>query len=438
MTPVGETVVDQRPRAGRYVIFLLMIITLVNYLDRQVLTILLEPIKAELRLSDTQLGVLTGLFFSLFYAFAGLPMARLSDTREQRSIISLCMVAWSIATGLCGLAQNFVQLAITRALVGIGEAGTGPAMSSVTGELFEPARRSRVFASISAASAIGIGLSVFLGGLLSEHLGWRVVFYIMAAPGLIVALLTYLTLPPSRRNLTREPPPSMRKALTTLLGLKGYRTLLAFSFCASAPGFAVMAWMPSLLIRALGMPATQVGAAIGGALTLGALSGNVVCGAIGPRLAAKDIRRLPLMMAVAQFATVPMTLGSIWAGNATLTVVLFGLTMFCSGFWGPATQTLSTGLATPHTRAVAASMIGVVISVGGAIGPVIVGALSDGLTPTFGTEAIRYGMSGVLVFGLGSAALAFALSRTIRDEFERPEAPDSRQGGDTASLSTTA
>ena len=162
-----------RSGTRNYVLFLLLMLTILSFVDRQVLTILLDPIKHELALTDTQLGALTGVFFSLFYAAAGLPLARLADGREKRSFIAACIAGWSIATVFTGLAMNFVQLAISRTLVAVGEAGCAPATASLIGDLFPPNRRARVFSAMSAASAVGLGGGIFLGGSLSEHFGWR-------------------------------------------------------------------------------------------------------------------------------------------------------------------------------------------------------------------------------------------------------------------------
>jgi MFS family permease len=172
----GKSVVTS-PSFRRYVVFMLVLVTVVGYVDRQLMTILLEPIRHDLKLSDTQMGLLTGTFFSLFYVVSGIPIARFSDVGNRRAIIAICTAAYSLATGVCGLAQSFWQFATARMFVALGEAGTVPAGSSMIADIFPANQRVRIFALLACGSALGIGLGIYLGGfstrcLAGEWFSW--------------------------------------------------------------------------------------------------------------------------------------------------------------------------------------------------------------------------------------------------------------------------
>lgn len=399
------------------VIMLLMAVTVVSYIDRQVLTILLEPIKRDLVLTDTQLGALTGIFFSLFYVLAGLPLARLADGTERRTMVAACVAIWSVATGFCGLAQNFIQIAIARSVVAVGEAGVVPAMSSMVADLFPPERRTGVFAGISAASAIGIAFGVFLGGTLSEHVGWRSVFLILTIPGLVLAILLLVFLPKQPRATGADRPPPMLQSLKGFWRLRSYRIALVITVLASSAAYSVLAWMATLLIRVHELPAGEVGAMMGGALVAGLLSGNIVCGLIADRLAARHRSWLLRIVGIAQALCVPFGLLSFFAESATVSVVAFGFLMFVTGFWAPPVNSLVVSVVRPQGRAVAASTLSILQAVGGAIGPLAVGMLNDGLSPSLGPDAIRYSMAWVLAASGGASIAAFVGSRFVASEF---------------------
>ncbi len=398
-----------------YVVVLVLLITLVSFLDRQVLSILVEPIKRDLRLSDGQMGALTGLFFFLFYAAAGLPMARIADRYDKRKVMSVCIVGWSVANGLAGATTNFIQLAICRTMAGIGDAGCSPAITSVVAELFPPAKRPGIFAAVSAASAVGIGISLFLGGTLVEHMSWRVVMFVLALPGLLLAILVWTTMPPLAQTKKEDLPP-MLATLTGLWRIPTYRALTVIIFFASASGFALIAWTAAMFIRTHGLSPSKAGLIVGACMSGGFLVGNMLCGYIANRLAARDPRFLPAILGASLIANVALALVALASSDLTMAVVAFAVMLVSGGFWAPIALTLTMGLARPQIRAVTASTFGIILSVGGAVGPVVVGIFADRLTPIYGVMSIRYAMA-ISLGGYFIAAIASAfVFKSLRND----------------------
>ena len=183
-----------------YALGLLTLTYALNFVDRQILAILQEPIKAELGLSDSQLGLLTGFAFAVFYVVCGIPIARWADRGVRRSIIALAIAVWSVMTGLCGLAQNYVQLLLARIGVGVGEAGGSPPAHSMISDIFPPAERATALSTYSVGINIGIMVGFLMGGWLNEFFGWRVAFLAVCVPGLVMALVLRLTLAEPERG----------------------------------------------------------------------------------------------------------------------------------------------------------------------------------------------------------------------------------------------
>jgi predicted MFS family arabinose efflux permease len=405
----------------RYTVGLLLAITFVSFLDRQVLTILIEPMKADLRLSDSQIGALTGLFFSLFYAVTGLPMARIADRYDKRKVISISIAAWSLATAFTGMAQNFVQLAIARTAVGIGEAGTSPAITSIVADLFPPERRASIFSAIAASSAVGIGFSVFLGGMLVEHFSWRTVMIVLAIPGLLISALVLFTLPQPQRRQYEIPPP-MGATLAGLWRIPTYRALAVIIFTSAASGFAIMTWMAVMLVRVHGLPTGQVGLIVGACMSGGFLTGNLLCGIIADRLAARDSRWLLVLLGTTLALNLPLGAVAFLSNELHVAVAAFALLLVSGGFWAPLAYTMGMGVVRPEIRAVTASTLGIILSLGGAAGPFLVGILADHFSDSFGNESIRYALTIILGgYAIGAVA-GFAAIARLKDDYlaDRP------------------
>src|SRR5215813_1531708 len=194
-----------------YVLGVLFVVYIFNFIDRQILAILLQPIKEDLKISDTALGFLTGFAFAVFYTFAGLPLARLADRWVRRSLIAISIALWSVMTATSGLARGFTDLALARIGVGIGEAGATPPAHSLLSDYFPPEKRATVLALYACGVPVGSGLGYWLGGWINDTFGWRTAFFVVGLPGVFVALLVRFTVREPVRGASEQRPLSVRQ-----------------------------------------------------------------------------------------------------------------------------------------------------------------------------------------------------------------------------------
>ncbi|MET0137884.1 MAG: MFS transporter, partial [Sphingobium sp.] len=254
------------PGRRHYVLGILCVIGIFNFIDRQILAILLEPIKTDLGVSDTLMGLLSGLAFSTVYVLAGIPIARIVDTGSRRILLSSCLGIWSLATMLCGLSQSFLHLALARIGVAGGEAGGAPASQSMLADLYPARNRGTVIGILSAAQAIGIALGLFLGGWLNALFDWRSAFLVVGAPGLLLALITLFTVREPARGMSEEishranveEPASMSQALRQALRNPALRILLLVAMSCSFAGYSILGWGPTFYVRVHGLSTMQV------------------------------------------------------------------------------------------------------------------------------------------------------------------------------------
>lgn len=390
-----------------YVLAALVVVAVISYIDRQIITILLESIKLELGVSDTQMGMLTGVYFAAFYVLAGIPLARFADRGNRRSLIAVCLATWSAATAACGLAQHYWHLAIARMLVATGEAGSAPATYSLLSDLFPATVRTRVFALISCGSAVGIAFGIFLGGTLHEALGWRMVFFAVGVPGILFAALLWLTVPEPPRTVVQnaEPTPSIFAALGEFWRIPSFRYLTFIAILAAGSAYAVLAWMPTFLVRVHGMSTGEIGVQMGLATVLGLILGNISCGILADVLGKTNRRWLIWVAGVGLILCVPLGLLAAYLANSIAVIVAFGFFMYFLGFWAPPVMTCVVGVVDQRSKALGAATIPIFQAIGGAIGPLFIGAMNDALAPQHGELAVRYS----LALSLGGCAIAGVL-----------------------------
>ena len=253
------------PEYRRYALFVLFLVFTSSHVDRQILAILLEPIKHELVLSDTQLGFLSGIAFAIFYATLGIPMAMWADRSNRRNIITLALTMWSGMTVLCGMAANFSQLALARIGVGVGEAGSSPPSHSIIADMYAPTERATAMGTFSLGINCGLLIGFSVGGWINQWYGWRAAFWVVGAPGLMLALLVRYSL--------REPPrgyaeglqsvsheaPSLGAVVSYMWSTPALRHIVAGTTLASFVGYGVVLWLPSFLMRSHGLQSGAIG-----------------------------------------------------------------------------------------------------------------------------------------------------------------------------------
>jgi MFS family permease len=399
-----------------YVTFILLLSSTFAFIDRQLITILIEPIKAEFGATDTQMGLLTGLAFVLFYITLGIPVARLADRKSRRNIVAIAIAIWSGMTAACGLASSFFQLALARIGVGIGEAGGIPPAQSMLADYFPPRLRSTVMGIFSTSGHLGMLFSMFGGAVIAQHYGWRVAFLAVGVPGLLLALVLWLTVDePLRGRWERDggaaaagPQQPFATVLRQLWRSRAFCFVALAYGVTSLSGYGMATWIPSFFIRVHGLSLLEAGMVMGVAGTLGGLFGAVLGGTLSDRLALRDRSWQLRVAAIGVLLTLPVqTLLLLWPERSTfavagMTLPIAALFMPISSFFnafvlGP-TFAAVHNLVQPQSRAQATAILLFVSNLlGMGIGPLAVGMLSDALQPSLAEMAIRYALLCSLV-----------------------------------------
>jgi len=403
---------------------ILFLVTTSNYFDYFILSVLLDPIKNEFGVSDTLLGLLSGVCFSALYAVAALPIARWADRGNRRTVIVWALTAWSTLTAICGLAQSFWQLAALRLGVGAVEPGAVPPAQSLLADYFPPERRASALALLTqGGSAAGWLFGVVIGGYIAAEYGWRMAFVLAGAPGLLLAMVARVFLAEPRRSLGFPAAGPLRETLTETCRRLRHKHSFLFASVGLAIygifGFGIAIFLPSFMIRTLHVTLEQVslswGLAISAANLLGALAG----GWLADRLSPRDVR----------------CYGWIAAGGCAASIPLYGLALACermSTFIAVdflAEASLAIGLpasfAAVHAvcgnqrRVMAiAIMLFTFTLVGSGLGPLIAGALSDAYTPAVGRASLQYSLFTMIGFLIPATVLFLLCARALPGELE--------------------
>lgn len=413
----------------RTMLWILLIVYIFNFLDRQIVNILAEPIKADLGLSDTQLGLLAGPAFAVFYALLGIPIARYADkdgTNRVR-LIALALAIWSAMTAVCGLAQNFVQLLFARIGVGVGEAGCTPAAHSLISDSVPVAKRSSAIAFYGLGVPIGSLLGLIIGGIVNDLYGWRVALMLVGAPGLLLALIVLFVMREPRHSRTAEAvatasaavPLSMREAMREIFTSRAYiYILIAASFTAFL-GYGKGLWTISFFIRSHGLSTTQAGLSLAAVLGLAAAFGTWLGGKMADKFGARDKRHILTFPAFGMAIVAPVLFLGYYMENWIVAMALLVVpSIVNNAYYGPAYGCVQ-GLVQPRARAVAASiMLFGQNLIGLGLGPFLFGVLSDALQPVAGQESARWVLYGAAWLGLIPAFFFWRASLRLKAELK--------------------
>jgi predicted MFS family arabinose efflux permease len=407
-----------------YTLTLLVVVYVFNFVDRNLLAILLNSIKQDLDVSDTAMGFMTGPAFALFYGTLGIPIARLADRSSRRVIISVGLALWSVMTAASGLVQNFGQLLAARIGVGVGEASATPASHSMIADLFPPARRATAIAVYNMGASLGLFIGMALGGWLNEGLGWRIAFIALGLPGVLLALLVRFRMPEPPRGyseglLDSGEQPSFREVRRYMLARRSFRHVVAAACLYSMPGYAMLTWAPAFVERVHGMSTAAIGWRIGLVTGVGGVIGALAGGTLADRLARRDERWLVWLPAISGTLLIPLLAGFVWIEDITLGLGSLFLANLCNQVSAAPRYAVTQGLAKLRMRAMASALILLMITLVGYSGPQILGLLNDLLHPYFGDGAIRYSFVIVALFNLWGAAHSLMASRTVRAELTR-------------------
>ena len=385
-----------------------MVIYTLNFIDRQILSVLLPSIQAELNISDAQGGFLVGFAFALFYATLGMPIALLADRSNRRNLITYALILWSSMTALCGMAQNFLQLALARIGVGIGEAGCSPPAHSLLSDYYPEQNRATALSIYSLGIPLGIMFGLFLGGWINEWFGWRYALLVVGLPGIIVALIFRLTVQePVRGGAVSKPAgnkASFGEALRYLLGRKTFLHLSVGAGFAAFAGYSATSWLPTFLARNHGMSSGEIGTWLGFVLGVPGGIGTFLGGYLADRFGRKDLRWRLWVIVPAFVIAVPFMVVIYLAQDKYLVLALLSVPIALSNFYLATSFAQTQNIAHLKIRAVAAAIMLFILNIIGlGAGPWLVGIASEWLAPTYGNDSLRYALLGSSFFYLWSA-----------------------------------
>lgn len=397
-----------------YVLVMLTLVYVFNFVDRQLLVTLQESIKKELNLSDTQLGLLSGFTFAIFYVTMGIPVARLADKGNRKNIVAISLSIWSAMTALSGLAGNFIQLLLARIGVGVGEAGGSPPAHAMISDYFPPQKRSTALSIYSAGIYFGILIGFLMGGYLNQQLGWRNAFLVLGIPGVVFSLVFYITVKEPRRGATDGGSNKTIETHSFSVVMKRLYTTKTFMYLAIGAAlhvfciYGLLNWANSFLVRLHGMTKLDAGRSLGLVLGIGGAFGSFGGGWLTDYFGKKNTR---LYLAIPAYAIILSILfaavGLLIPGNF-LSILCIG---FCaslqSAYLGPSLA-VTHSLVPASMRAVASAIFFLAINlIGLGLGPLTVGFLSDLLKPSLGNESLRWAMSSIIIVGIIATSLFF-------------------------------
>jgi MFS family permease len=408
----------------RITLWVLLVVYIFNFLDRQIVTILAEPISQELGLSDTQIGLMTGLAFALFYTMLGIPIARYADKTSSNRvrIISVALAVWSAMTMLCGFANNFVQLLLARIGVGVGEAGCTPAAHSLITDSTTPENRSSAMSFYGLGIPIGGLLGMVVGGYLNDLFGWRTTFVIVGVPGIALAFLVPLFLKEPRKFKVVEqkemlPQLSLSEAFAEIAKSRAFLLIAVASSITAFLAYGKTVWSTILFLRSYNLSASETGLYLGLAIGLSGIFGTWLGGWLADRYGKIEKRHILTGPAIGMTFAAPMLFiayaSPSWAAALGILVVP---TILNSLYYGP-TYACVQSLVKPQARAVASAvMLFAQNLIGLGLGPLLFGMLSDAFKPIAGDESVRWVLYGAAWLGLIPAFFFWRASLRLKEE----------------------
>ena len=405
-----------------YTLFLLLLVFIASHVDRQIVAILQEPIRIAFDLTDTQLGVLTGFAFALFYATLGMPMAMWADRRNRRNLIAFSISLWSAMTVACAAAGQYWQLLAARIGVAVGEAGSNPPSHSIIADLYQPAERATAMAIFGLGVNFGIMFGFLIGGWVNDWVGWRWAFVIAGAPGLLIALAVRFTMKEPPRGLSdgltyEVQPPPFFLVVRTMWRDNRIRQLLLSNALISMAGYAAIAWAPVYFQRIHGFSTSESGTFLALGIGLGGGLGTFLGGALADKLSKISEGWRAWIVSFSILAYLPagylcyQSIDPFWAifwftGPAALGGVYIGVNF-----------AILQSLAPVEMRAVMASINLFVLNIIGlGLGAFSVGMISDLMSPTTGVDSLRYGLMFTLLLmlwgGIHQTRLGFLLNKS--------------------------
>jgi MFS family permease len=405
-----------------YVLGLLTVIYAMNFLDRTIFNVLIEPIKKEFALSDTAMGLLAGFGFVLFYSLLGLPIARMADRFNRRNIVASAFAFWSAMTFLCGAASSVATLAMARIGVGIGEAAGTPASQSMVADLFDKDERPRALGVYAVGTYLGVFLGYFIGGYVNQHHGWRMAFFAAGLPGIALAAVLWLTVSEPKRGAMTET--FVAEPIGPTLGfLASQRSfvIVLIGFCLTTyTNYATSAWILPFLARVHHLSSAEIGTYAGTFKGLFGMAGTLVGGLVVAQISRRDDRWKLWAPAITSGLAGPVFALCMLTSNFTTMVAALALTSFLLGFHLGPIFAIAQTVARPSMRALASAIVLLTATCfGQGIGPLVVGIINDALKNDYGASAVRYSLLSAAVTTTLGALLFVWAARSIGGDIKR-------------------
>ncbi len=412
------------PAYRAYVMFILVVVYTFNFIDRQIVGILAVPIKADLGLTDTQLGLMGGLAFALFYTGLGIPVAMLADRWNRTWIMTAALTIWSGMTAACGLATNFWQLFLARLGVGVGEAGGVAPAYSLIADYFPSHQRARALSVYSFGIPIGSALGILFGGYIASKIDWRFAFFAVGIAGILVAPIFKLTVAePARGQYDVKgpdaPSPTLKQIIQLLTHKPSFWTISLGAAASSMMGYGLFFWLPSFFVRSFGLSLLDASVFYGAILLIGGIAGTWAGGYMADRFGAGKRGNYVIIPAIAFLTTIPLYVLAILSPNLTMTFFALLIPTGLGLAWlGPVLSAIQHVV--PPTMRATASAIFLFINnlIGIGAGTVALGLISDNLEARFGDDSLRYAILAGTAFYLIAAMLFFASAKRLAKDWE--------------------
>lgn len=419
-----QPVTGRSTRAANITLAMLCFVYILNFLDRQLISILAKPIQDSLHISDGQLGMITGFYFACFYCVIAIPVGWLADRTNRVHVLSAACAIWSAATAACGMAGSYGQLVAARMMVGVGEAGGVPPSYAIISDTFPRERRTTAMAIFNLGPPLGSSLGVALGATLAAAFDWRTPFFVIGAIGVGTALAVYLIVKePVRGNMDSHRPatavPETRAGLVASISQFFRNPLLLMASLASGAGnfitYGLLNFTTLFLMREKGMTLNDVAVWYALVVAVGMGGGIYASGRIVDRFAARSRAAYATVPAVSLVVALPFFLGFVWAPSWPLALAFLCVPMFLNSFFLSATVTFVQGEVSPERRVISGALLLLVMNfVGLGLGPTYVGMVSDYFLPTHGVHALQSAYFALAPMYLIGSALFLILARLIR------------------------
>ena len=392
-----------------YVLIMVTVVSMVNIADRLIMSILMEDIKAEFHLSDTQVGLLVGLAFALFYALMSFPIARWADIGNRKNILSLAVILWSGMTALCGAAVGFYSLFFARLGVGVGEAGGSPPTYSLIADYFKPSERARAMGVYMVGAALGTGGGLIIGGILGEMLGWRTTFLVLGIPGVLLGLLFFFIVKePQRGRLDPgeakdKQAKDINKTLKSLAANPVFIRISVSFAMLTMIGYAMAFWLAPIMLRNFDVSLGKVGLYLGLTYIAAGIPAPLIGGYLTDYMAKRDARWLAWIPAIAIVIVSVALWFCVMADSFEVFLSFFVLAYFVFMIPQGASLSLLQSSLGAGERAVGASFALIINSlIGAALGPLLVGMLSDAMAADYGVKSLNYAL---IIVSIGASII---------------------------------